>query len=212
MNVLTQTIGTQSDTDLHDSSQAVHISTEKLATVQELLARLQNDKQIAMLRTTAGHVANFLNVAVEKIAIDALVGIVPEFRAYLKQRHYKRNAANSYCNYAGMLIRKAKELGWLPTNPEIPREWAAVFSAMKPLRGVGGIINFAIARGKTPATLSDGDLDNWARMTLAQGKCYDYATGCRKFFAACFSGQGCLKRFPGFFVIGNRLHNILYRS
>src|SRR5207245_5356505 len=122
MNALTQTIGNQIDTEARDSSQPLHLSTRKLVTLQDLLAELQHDKQIAMLRTTAGHITSFLNVPVEKVGIDGLVNIVPEFRHYLKQKRYKRNTANGYCNYAGLLLRKAKQLGWVPSNPEIPRE------------------------------------------------------------------------------------------
>jgi len=52
MNALTQTIGNQIDTEARDSSQPLHLSTRKLVTLQDLLAELQHDKQIAMLRTT----------------------------------------------------------------------------------------------------------------------------------------------------------------
>src|ERR1700737_4704275 len=101
MSSLTLTIGTQIDVEPRSSSQAPHISTGKLVTVQELLAQFRGDKQLfAMLRTTAGHIAACLGMSVEKLTIADLVGIVPEFRAYLKQNRYKRNAVNSYCNYA----------------------------------------------------------------------------------------------------------------
>src|SRR5439155_21525635 len=76
---------------------------------------------------------------------DGLVNIVPEFRHYLKQKRYKRNTANGYCNYAGLLLRKAKQLGWVPSNPEIPREWEPIMSAVSKLKGARGIINFGIA-------------------------------------------------------------------
>src|SRR5437667_9446280 len=75
MNALTQTIGNQIDTEARDSSQPLHLSTRKLVTLQDLLAELQHDKQIAMLRTTAGHITSFLNVPVEKVGIAMVSSI-----------------------------------------------------------------------------------------------------------------------------------------
>jgi hypothetical protein len=110
MNALPQTIGNKSDAGLRSSAPLLHIShriSHRLRTLTDLLGALAGDKQLPMLRTTAGHITMFLNVPIEKLEIDALIGIVPEFRTYLKQQRYKRNAANSYCNYAGLLLRKA---------------------------------------------------------------------------------------------------------
>ena len=39
---------------------------------------------------------------------DGLVNIVPEFRHYLKQKRYKRNTANGYCNSAAS-VRPIRE-------------------------------------------------------------------------------------------------------
>src|ERR1700756_2276661 len=144
MNALGQTIGNQIDGEPRDSSQCANISTTKLVSLRDLLVNLEDDDQIAMLRTTAGHVANFLNAPIEKVRIDALVGIVPDFRVYLKQKRYKPNAVNSYCNYAGMLLRKAEEHGWESSNPEIPESWQPILSAVKSLKGASGIVNFGV--------------------------------------------------------------------
>jgi integrase len=174
MNALPQTIGNQVDAALPDSSPVLRISDQKLATLHDLLAALWGDKQLSMLRTTAGHISGFLNLPLENIAIDALVGIVPEFRAYLKQKRYKPNSANGYCNFAGMMLRKARELGWVESNAEVPKEWTQILSAVSSLKGARGIVNFAIRRGKNPATFTDDDLNSWAHMMLTQGKCYQY--------------------------------------
>lgn len=199
MSAPTKTIGTQIDAEPRVSSQSLHISTAKLVTLQDLLAELQQDKQFAMLRTTAGHIANFFDVPVERVAIDALVGMVPEFRSHLKQRPYARNAVNSYCNYAGVLLRRARELGWVPSNPEIPEEWDVIMSATKHLKGASGIIKFAIARGKTPATFTDDDLENWARMMLNQGRCYEYLRALPHKFRKGLLTAGLAEKVPGVF-------------
>jgi integrase len=199
MSALPHMIGGQTAKEPLASSQSLHISTRELVTLGDLLAELPRDKQLAMLRTTAGHIAAFLNASIEKLPIQALVGVTQEFRAYLKQNRYKRNAANSYCNYAGALLRKARELGWVEDSSEIPKEWKAIASAMKVLHGAGGIINFAIARGKTPATFNDDDLSNWARMMLNQDKCYEYIRRLPHDFRRVLQNIGFADSVPGIF-------------
>jgi integrase len=200
MNTLTRTVGTQIDTEVRTSSHSIHISDRRLLTLRDLLEELQDDKQIAMLRTTAGHIASFLNVAIEKLAIDALVNVIPEFRTYLKQKRYKRNAANSYCNYANMLLRKAKELGWAPSDPEIPPEWNPIVSAVLSLKGASGIIKYAIRRGKTPSNFTDDDLNSWARMMLADDKCYEYIERLPNDFRRVLLKAGLSEKLPGIFI------------
>lgn len=199
MNALPQTIGNETDTKLCRSAPLLHISEQKLRTVNDLLGALSGDKQHAMLRTTAGHIATFLNVPVEKLEIDALIGIVPEFRVCLKQQRYKRNAANSYCNYAGMLLRKARQLGWVESNAEVPKEWAQIQSATHHLKGASGIVNFAIRRGKTPATFTDDDLNSWGQMMLAQDKCYEYIHRLPQDFRRELNKAGLSDKIPGIF-------------
>src|SRR5579864_2691420 len=199
MNALPQTIGNETDAKLRRSAPLLRISEQKLRTVNDLLGALLGDKQHSMLRTTAGHIATFLNVPVEKLEIDALIGIVPEFRVYLKQQRYKRNAANSYFNYAGMLLRKARELGWVESNAEVPKEWAQIQSAVRHLKGASGIVNFAIRRGKTPATFTDDDLNSWGQMMLAQDKCYEYIQRLPQDFRRELHKAGLAGKIPAIF-------------
>lgn len=172
MSAPTQTTGTRIDGGPRASSQSLSISAGKLVTLQDLLAELQHDKQIAMLRTTAGHITAFLKAPVEKVRLDALINIVPEFRVYLNQRRYKPNATNSYCNYAGVLLRRAKELGWVPTKLEIPGEWEEIAAAVRRLKGAHGIItsiSSALIRnpasGEKPTVFTCAD-DKAARSTV----------------------------------------------
>lgn len=200
MNALPQPIGNKTDAGLRSSAPLVHISGQKLRTVNDLLASLSVDTQLPMLRTTAGHIATFLNVPVEKLEIEALIGVVPEFRAYLKKQRYKRNAANSYCNYAGVLLRKARELGWVESNAQVPKDWEEILSAVRSLKGARGIVNFAIRRCKTPATLTDDDLSRWGHMMLEQGKCYEYIHRLPQDFRRELNKAELANKIPGIFV------------
>ena len=200
MNALPQTIGNEIDAKLRNSASVLHISGRKLRTLHDLLGVLVEDKQLPMLRTTAGHIATLLNIPVEKLEIDALVGIVPEFRAYLKQQRYKRNAANSYCNYAGVLLRKAREIGWIESNAQVPKKWELIFSAVRHLKGARGIVNFAIRRGKSPATFTDDDLNSWGHMMLQQDRCYEYIQRLPRDFRRELHKAGLADKLPGIFL------------
>src|SRR6267154_2376866 len=126
MTAPTLTIGTRIDVVPSNLWHSRNISPGALRTIQDLLTALQSDTQISMLRTTAGHVAACLSQRLDQLAIDVLVDVAPQFTAYLMARHHKRNAVRSYRNYANMLVRKAKELGWEPSKSVVPAEWDAV--------------------------------------------------------------------------------------
>ena len=152
MNGIAPTIGTQNDTDVRGSARPVD-SAEKLRTVPDLLAVLQNHKHIAMLRTTAGHISACLNVPVEELDIEALVGLRPRFTAYLIARRHKRNAVRSYRNYAGMLLREAKHLGWVTreTDVRVSEAWKPILTSVAKAVGCAGIVRYAIALGIMPS-------------------------------------------------------------
>lgn len=174
MGVTTVAIGNQRGAELHGSARSHHISHGDLRTVRDLLIHLQEDPYFSMLRTTAGHVSSFLNVPVEQLPIDALFDIGPAFRAYLKDRRFKRHAVHSYSNFAGMLLRRAKGLGWEPCQPEVPQAWESILTALKKVESCVQIIRYAIRQGKTPANFCDSDLNNWGQQMIDQGRSYQY--------------------------------------
>jgi hypothetical protein len=125
-----------------------------------------------MLRTTVGHICGCLNIPFDQLTIDALVGLAPRFTTYLQDRRHKPNAIRSYRNYAALLLRKAKELGWTPQHPEVPEAWEPVIAAVGKIKGARGIVSYAINMGKTPSTLTDDDLSSWGQMMLTQKRDY----------------------------------------
>ena len=104
MNTRTTTNGNETDTSARNSAHLVAISP--LHTLKDLLAALDGDPHIAMLRTTANHISACLNIPDDQLAIDYLVDAGSPFRAFLEGRRHKRNAIRSYCYYAGLLLRR----------------------------------------------------------------------------------------------------------
>ena len=191
-------IGTQNDADVRRSSRSFHISPEQVQTVQDLLAELQNHKSISMLRTTARHVSACLDVPVEQLSIDALVGVASRLTAYLRARRYKRNAIRSYRNYAGMLLREAKLLGWMPREPkaQVSEAWRTITSVAKAQR-CAGIVRHAIAQGIMPSDFSDIDLTAWGQMMLSEQRSFDYVRECKALFRRVLTQSGLAQKLPG---------------
>jgi integrase len=166
--------------------------------MQDLLAELQNHKSISMLRTTARHVSACLDVPVEQLSIDALVGVASRLTAYLRARRYKRNAIRSYRNYAGMLLREAKLLGWMPREPkaQVSEAWRTITSVAKAQR-CAGIVRHAIAQGIMPSDFSDIDLTAWGQMMLSEQRSFDYVRECKALFRRVLTQSGLAQKLPG---------------
>lgn len=203
MNTTTQTIGNQNGRNLRDSTQ-LPLIYPKLKTVQDLLTALQGSRYFSMLRTTAGHTSNFLKLPVEQLPIDALLDLGPSFRLYLKERRYKRDAVRSYSNFAAMLLRGAKEMGWVPRQPEVPEAWQLILAAMPKNSCCGGIIRYAIRKQRTPSQFSDDDLNLWGQELLNQGRSYRYVQKVKAHFRRWISKSGLAVQLPKFCCASRR--------
>lgn len=202
MSVTTVAFGNQRGAELHDSARSCHISHGELQTVKDLLTHLQGDPYFGMLQTTAGHVSSFLNVPIEKLPIEALADLKPSFPAYLRDKRFKRNAVTSYSNFAGMLLRKAKELGWEPSQPEIPQAWETIHAALTKAESCVQIVRYAIRQNKTPGDFCQNDLADWGRKMIDQGRSYKHV-------------RTVMSRFRGYVSQGElagKIHGITYRS
>lgn len=198
MSQVSLRIGTQIDMNVRGSSHSVAISTNKARTMQDLLAVLQKHKYIAMLRTTAGHISACLKVPLKELSIEALVGLPSLFTAYLRARHHKRNAIRSYCNYAAILLREARHLGWIPCKPQVPEAWKGILNVAKAAGGgCAGIVHYAISQGKMPRNFSDEDLRLWSQMMLSRKRSFGHVRNCKARFRRALSQTGLARQLPG---------------
>ena len=199
MNKKPPTIGTQNDANVRSSSRPFHISPKQVQTVQDLLAELQTHKHISMLRTTVGHVSACLDVPVDQLTIDALAGVASRLTAYLRARHHKPNAVRSYRNYAGMLLREAKHLGWMPPEPnaKVSEAWKPILTSVAKAVGCAGIVRYAIAQGIMPSVFSDEHLNAWGEMMLIEPRSFNYVRDRKKQFRRVLIQSGLAQKLPG---------------
>jgi hypothetical protein len=213
MNTSRAKIGTKTDHYLRDSALFASISPLNLQTVRDVLEALDGDPHLAMLRTTAGLLSASLNVPVERLKIDVLVDVVAPFKAYLKGRRYKQNAVRSYSNYAGMLLRRAKKLGWTPQSPEVPEPWKPILAAAGKEKGCAGVVRYAIRKGKPPLEFTDDDLSAWGMMMLNLKRSHWYVQRVKRNFRRLLSECRFAQQFPGIsFRSGDPKYAIPLRS
>ena len=200
MNDATSTSGNQIDASFRISTQSCNISPGKPHTVRDLLAALSDHKQLANLRTTAGHISECLDIPLDQLKIETLVDLGSRFTAYLQGRRHKRNAIRAYRYFAGLLIRKAEELGWTSQpSPEVPEAWQPIITAVAKVNGARGMVRYLINDGKTPSTLTDYDLRRWGQMILTQKRGYEYARRVPSDFRRVLAKAGLAHKVPGIF-------------
>jgi len=167
-------------------------------TVQALLAELQQHKHISMLRTTAAHVSACLHVPVDQLTIDVLDGVASPLTAYLRARRHKPNAVRSYRNYAAMLLREAKRLGWTPREPDtnVSDAWKTILTSVAKAPGCSGIVRYAIAQGIMPTDFGDEHLTAWSQMMLTEQRTFDYLRKCKEQFRRLVTQSDLAQKLP----------------
>jgi integrase len=170
MNTLNCSIGRETAEILPVTSQIITRPQYIVHSLQDLLDALsaEGTKDLAMLRTTASHLAEFLSAKLSDIPVASIIDSRAEFRLYLESRKYKKNSIRSFCNYVGILLRHAQILGWERATPELPEEWRNIADAF-PTGAQRDIIWFAVKLGKTPKLLSDDDLENFRQHFCDKG-------------------------------------------
>lgn len=147
------------------------VTAEDLLTILHL--RLER-KFVGNLETAAGHVSRFLGISLDQLSIDNLFELTQDFtqfKTYLRERKYKRHSIRSYCGFIKILTRKAKALGWLPRQPEVPESWTSVLAAVKPY-GCTNIVKYAIRHNLTPSEFGSDELAAWEETMVSKGQSF----------------------------------------
>lgn len=192
--------GTQIAIEFPESSRFRNISPAEARTLHDLLETIKNEKsdspcRLAMLRSTAAHLSQFLGQSVENIKTCELTGALCGFKAYLKARHFKRNSIRSYTYHCQLLIRKAKELGWDQDLSEIESIWQPILRVMRKHR-CSSVGQYAMRRGLRPDEFSDDELNSMVQSMLAEGRSYEAVNLLRRKVLRCVFEQGLAISFP----------------
>jgi hypothetical protein len=172
------TIGTQIDLPLGSTASSAEIASSIPKNLSDLLRAVQaaggtSRGQLAMFRTTVGHVMRYLNKPPNEIDLGTFAGISDGLRGYLLGRKFKPNAVRSYLNYARILVKKAKDLGWGDGASEVQKAWESLYVA---IRGAGSnirrcrsVLQYAVRRGIRPSEFGEECLADWKEAALKRG-------------------------------------------
>src|SRR5262249_1734449 len=132
-------------------------------------------KHLNMLRSTAARLSEFFDRSPAEVSVDSIDGNREEFSQYLIERKYKTNSLRSYRNYLRILIEKAQELGWVPSQPVIPENWAPIYPLASQAKCAGPLKYFA-KRGMSPEEITEDNLRLWVQTMVQRNHSYDGAS------------------------------------
>ena len=164
---------TQGRGDPPESARSSTISRERLDTLEDLLHAIENSEPmdshlVKMLGSTAAHLVDHREEPPENIPIDRLLDVGSSFKAYLKERRFKRNSVRSYCNYIRIFLQRARKLGWAEGSPELNGAWKNIRRVLKKAVGCQRIIDYAITKGIRPCDFTDDVLAEWGQAVIAE--------------------------------------------
>jgi hypothetical protein len=210
----------QIEMDFRDEAQKPPISPKGRLTLQELLDQIQANEPSAlklsgMLRSTAAHLSRALCKPLDALTIEELTIGLPEFKVYLKQRRFTRNSIRSYLHFGRILLRKARELGWKETDPEVESLWQPILAAIAnrhERKTIPIVIGYAVQRGIKPSDLSDSLLKTWADWMLMQGRSASYISNLHGAFRSFVSRIGLPTALSAPYPEGGRVYGVPFHQ
>jgi hypothetical protein len=193
-------IGTESATQVLDLSQSFAVPETPPTTLKELLDIIATlgDRNLAMLRTTAARLSEFMDKSIGELSIDVLVDVRSPFSDYLKTRRYALNSIRTYRQNIQRLIRWAEQLGWDSGKQSLEDAWRPFLEALagNP-RAYTRIIFHAIQNRTPPSEFSTGDLDSWGESMLQAGRQYRTVRQGKSCFRKALASAGLNNLLPG---------------
>jgi len=134
---------------------------------------VRGDKNLAMLRTAASKLSEFMDKSIGDLSIDVLIDVRSAFSDYLKERRYALNTIRTYRQNTQRLVRWAVELGWVSGKQSVEEAWKPFLDALagNP-RAYTCIVYHAIQNRVLPSEFSGADLDAWGESMFQAGRQY----------------------------------------
>jgi integrase len=152
------------------------LGVQTVGELLDLVALEHPTQPISMLRTAASWFARYARASIGDLKIDLLEDALPGFKPYLReQKQLAPKSAKSYRDFVVRLLRLARELGWVRTPSRARTEWENLRAGFRLPTGFSSLVSYAIAKGKTPAQLTDKDLAGWAESAVLRGTSHMYA-------------------------------------
>lgn len=186
-------------------------STDKVSTLLAVIAKERPDAPQAMLATAASHFADYIGVPLANLKISTIESSMDGFGPYLGKLRKKngekleRNSVRSYKNYAQMLLRLAKGLGWSRLPSEVELAWRAMCDAVDWGAITDGavlrkkflmIAKYAVACEVPPGKFSDGHFKGYEDLKTGNGRHRKYVRGVISGFRLGITRAKIRDKFP----------------
>jgi hypothetical protein len=190
------------------------ISPKPPLNLQELLDDITNSDTspknlVAMFRSTAQHLSRWLNKQPIEITIDELAECRAGFKVYLQGLSPKRNFTRSYLNFYRMLLQRAKQFGWNQEATSATKAWQDILPGLlSAFPSCRAIVQYATRNGRTPATFSQEDLENWVQIRLKEGRSYKAVLKVKQDFRRYIFKYGLDRAMPELHPPENRHYGV----
>jgi len=188
--------GSEIAIDVRDSS-AISVSAQgRPRTLGDLLTLWAENppREEPMLSTTCARLADFFQMSVEDISIDAVHQSKKGFRPFLEGRKYEENSVRTYVNHVRILINSAEAAGWEPTDPT-SEDWRRVI-ALSAGQNCADLARHLAAVKKSPREVTIEDVDQWVQVAAQQDLSYGRAIEKRRWFWRILRDCGYAKNLP----------------
>jgi Phage integrase family len=163
-----------------------------------LLINRKNGTQEAMLHAVATRFLLYVRLTADQVSIETMHDQKELFIAHLKAGKDKASSVKSYRNYMNVLLRRAREAGWVCPKFVLTIEWQAIADVMPrgSLNFIVRIVRYVTRIGKVPGSLCEDDLAAWRQERAKAGRSLqDAETDCSRFRAAIVRA-GLSAKFP----------------
>jgi Phage integrase SAM-like domain len=120
-------------------------------------------REAAMLGTTCMRLADYHNLSLNNLTIDAVDLKRNGFRAFLRHRKYRENSIRTYVNHVRILIDHAKAAGWQPDIGSSP-EWRQVIQLADD-QNCGNLARHLLTVRNDPRQVTSDDVNKWVLTT-----------------------------------------------
>jgi hypothetical protein len=209
----------QFELDLRDTAQIERIAPQSPRTIHALLEFVKRDPTLgqlqSMIKTTASHIAECFGRPLDAIQVTELSHALPQLRAFLAERRYKRTSIQSYLNYARILLRKARDLGWVGIDPDVEAAWAPILAAIPSgnwLSRIRGIVHYATQRNVKPSAFGELELEGWSEWMLKQERKRSYVRSLTGMFRSFVFRNGFPTRLNNIYAEGGAVFRTPFKD
>lgn len=174
--------GTENASKVPNPSESGALELTSGATVANLLKVLKTTptRGLKMLESTCSVLCMNLNEDPDHLTIQAILDAKDDLRLLLSNRKYAENSIRTYVNNVTILLNRAREAGWRPSDAVPEAWWPVMAKASEKKRRQ--LIKAVAKTGQSPRDVSEQDVCDWADKAVSRGASLNHANQVKTWF------------------------------